>query len=568
MAAAGRFFLHFQHKQRYNELVTRLRNLTRDNDMEAYLDRLKASAFGRFIQQPHLSALWNKHFMQEQSLVNLLATAEGKAAFMRAVELASDATKLREDEAQEKEAMDVADSILRSVGYGLEDKLMSMEAKLAPQSYFYLIDQPTLKAAWRLNFRHEQAVRWGLWWAVFPSSLPLNSTFDATTRSQLVDMLATTESRAAFKRAVSVEDSIYISIDELCRSFPDDRSLLLTTKRLVQIGRELVLEDQTLKQLEGKLKSMEARLAPQTYFHLIHQQDLQALWSTHFKHEQAVRWGLWWAVFPAKLDGLDAECKQELEGKLKSMEARLAPQTYFHLIHQQDLQALWSTHFKHEQAVRWGLWWAVFPEKLEGLPPTSKEEGPHCQLPQVNTEYWGREQQTQELGELLANSYGVLLLHGPPGIGKTCLAVDVGWHMWKKGCFPGKGSHCQLPQVNTENWGREQQIQELGELLANSYGVLLLHGPPGIGKTCLAVDVGWHMWEKGCLPGGAVLVPLKGAASARKQQQRLSEALGVHHVNDALDRIRSAGRMLLILDAAEACLLGVEVGAFVALLNT
>ncbi|KAL6749455.1 hypothetical protein V8C86DRAFT_996864 [Haematococcus lacustris] len=132
----------------------------------------------------------------------------------------------------------------------------------------------------------------------------------------------------------------------------------------------------------------------------------------------------------------------------------------------------------------------------------------------------------------------------------------------------GQGPHCQLPQVNTENWGREQQIQELGELLANSYGVLLLHGPPGIGKTCLAVDVGWHMWEKGCLPGGAVLVPLKGAASARKQQQRLSEALGVHHVNDALDRIRSAGRMLLILDAAEACLLGAEVGAFVALLNT
>ncbi|GFH20530.1 hypothetical protein HaLaN_17668, partial [Haematococcus lacustris] len=69
-------------------------------------------------------------------------------------------------------------------------------------------------------------------------------------------------------------------------------------------------------------------------------------------------------------------------------------------------------------------------------------------------------------------------------------------------------------------------------------------------------------------PGGAVLVPLKGAASARKQQQRLSEALGVHHVNDALDRIRSAGKMLLILDAAEACLLGAEAGAFVALLNT
>ncbi|GFH28170.1 kinesin light chain, partial [Haematococcus lacustris] len=93
----------------------------------------------------------------------------------------------------------------------------------------------------------------------------------------------------------------------------------------------------------------------------------------------------------------------------------------------------------------------------------------------------------------------------------------------------GQGPHCQLPPLNTEYWGREQQIHKLGELLANSYSVLLLHGPPGIGKTCLAVDVGWHMWEKGCFPGGAVLVPLKGAASARKQQQRLSEALGVHH---------------------------------------
>ncbi|GFH27699.1 kinesin light chain [Haematococcus lacustris] len=300
-----------------------------------------------------------------------------------------------------------------------------------------------------LHFKHKQdyedlakelsglTVRWGLWWTVFPGELALDDTLNEAAKQQLVGLLKDKDSKDAFRRAVELEDTVYISIDELCLSFPDDSPLLQTVEALLCKGRNLVREDAVKAQNQEKTAIDEA-----------------------------------------------GRGQKLLKEQLTSMEAKLQKElslsNFSQHIHEYSMQKLWSVYFKHEQA------------------------GPHCQLPQVITEYWGR----------------------------------------------------------------EQQIQELGELLANSYGVLLLHGPPGIGKTCLAVDVGWYIWKKGCLSGGAVLVPLKGAASARKQQQCLSEALGVHHVNDALDRIRSAGRMLLILDAAEACLLGAEAGAFVALLNT
>ncbi|GFH27766.1 hypothetical protein HaLaN_26144, partial [Haematococcus lacustris] len=335
------------------------------------------SGYRELIRQPHLKALWSDYFMHEQALMDLLKDKDSKDAFRRAVEveetifISIDELCLRfpddspllptveallcegrglvlRDKDQEKTAIDEA-------GQGqklLEGKLESMEARLAQQTYFHLIHQQDLQALWSTHFKHEQAVRWGLWWAVFPSELPLNSTFDAATRNQakanteddayhhpcqtsnmpaclqLVDMLATTESRAAFKWAVEVEDSIHISIDELCRSFPDGEALLPTIKRLVQAGRELVLKDQTLKQvaldeaahnqelLEGRLMSMEAELKKEmslsSFSQHIHEPKMQKLWNVYFKHEQAVRWGLWWAVFPAKLEGLHETNKKEV----------------------------------------------------------------------------------------------------------------------------------------------------------------------------------------------------------------------------------------------------------------
>ncbi|KAL6745852.1 hypothetical protein V8C86DRAFT_2963905, partial [Haematococcus lacustris] len=166
--------------------------------------------------------------------------------------LASDATKLREDEAQKKRAMDVAGSILHSVEYGLEGKLKSMEARLAPQTYFHLIHQQDLQALWSTHFKHEQAVRWGLWWAVFPAKL---EGLHAECQQELVDLLAMTKGQVAFMRAVEERDSIFVSVDKLDASFPADKPLRDSVENLLLSGQQLLASDATkLREDEAQKK--------------------------------------------------------------------------------------------------------------------------------------------------------------------------------------------------------------------------------------------------------------------------------------------------------------------------
>ncbi|KAL6760433.1 hypothetical protein V8C86DRAFT_1091740 [Haematococcus lacustris] len=509
-----------------------------------------------------------------------------------------------------------------------------MELRLAPQTYFHLIHQQDLQALWSTHFKHEQAVRWGLWWAIFPEKL---EGLPPTRKDELVDLLASPKAQAAFKRAVEVEDSIFLSIDELRLSFPADQPLLERVKTLLQPpppppgGQKLAVRVRAGRAISPARLHRGAPVAP------VPPQRPQSARQLPFGRHKVVH----------EVHGVTGPTRVPSEPFL-GQRAPLAP-------HQRQPAYASDAHFPaplRTQSFQ-GYGAAHVPDQAcrgltrHSLPtwevPSLAWKGAHgIPVSSSQLEVGGeakRAQQAQARGRRLSGMglpkavsqpvpgqlYAGLVSpqHSAPVLdyqSKAAAVLSAVTHAavaaaaaaaaaakdadfaapakiearqaWasltaaassptanrastQQAVGPGllrpvsgQGPHCQLPQVNTGYWGREQQTQELGELLANSYGVLLLHGPPGIGKTCLAVDVGWHMWEKGCLPGGAVLVPLKGAASARKQQQRLSEALGVHHVNDALDRIRSAGRMLLILDAAEACLLGVEVGAFVALLNT
>ncbi|GFH28171.1 hypothetical protein HaLaN_26615, partial [Haematococcus lacustris] len=107
----------------------------------------------------------------------------------------------------------------------------------------------------------------------------------------LVDLLKDKDSKDAFKRAVEVEDTIFISIDELCLSFPDNSPLLPTIEALLCKGRQLVREDEDRRELAQKQEKTAMDAADQG--------------------RKLVRWGLWWTVFPAKLEGLPLTSKQE-----------------------------------------------------------------------------------------------------------------------------------------------------------------------------------------------------------------------------------------------------------------
>ncbi|KAL6749461.1 hypothetical protein V8C86DRAFT_997394 [Haematococcus lacustris] len=101
-------------------------------------------------------------------------------------------------------------------------------------------------------------VRWGVWWTVFPGKLALDKTLDEAAREKLVGLLKDKDSKDPFKRAVEQEDTIYISIDELCLSFPDNSPLLWTVNALLCEGRDLVREDAVKAQNQEKMAMAEA----------------------------------------------------------------------------------------------------------------------------------------------------------------------------------------------------------------------------------------------------------------------------------------------------------------------
>ncbi|KAL6749456.1 hypothetical protein V8C86DRAFT_2442037 [Haematococcus lacustris] len=145
-------------------------------------------------------------------------------------------------------------------------------------------------------------VPWGVWWTVFPGELALDKTLDEAAREKLVGSLTDKDSKDAFRRAVELEDTIFISIDELCLSFPDDSPLLPTVEALLCKGRQLVRDDAVKAQNQEKMAMAEAG-----------------------RGQKLVRWGVWWAVFPGKLaldDTLDEAAREKLVGLLTDKDSK------------------------------------------------------------------------------------------------------------------------------------------------------------------------------------------------------------------------------------------------------
>jgi DNA-binding SARP family transcriptional activator/transcriptional regulator with XRE-family HTH domain/tetratricopeptide (TPR) repeat protein len=128
---------------------------------------------------------------------------------------------------------------------------------------------------------------------------------------------------------------------------------------------------------------------------------------------------------------------------------------------------------------------------------------------------------------------------------------------------------CQLPPDTPDFTGRPGECNRLARLLAPAEGatavpVIMLSGPPGAGKTCLAVHVAHAV--RGHFPDGQLYVPLAGAStSPRAPGEVLGELLralgappgcipGPPEARSAMLRSRLADRRVLLLadDAATA----------------
>ncbi len=116
----------------------------------------------------------------------------------------------------------------------------------------------------------------------------------------------------------------------------------------------------------------------------------------------------------------------------------------------------------------------------------------------------------------------------------------------------------RLRAYGTSFIGRDQDLASLEAILAGSDRLVTLFGPPGVGKTRLAVEVGERV--RSLFPGGIVFCDLADAKSADAICQVLGSTLGVSSLHsrelgatiEALGRgLVARGRTLVLLDNVE-----------------
>jgi hypothetical protein len=75
----------------------------------------------------------------------------------------------------------------------------------------------------------------------------------------------------------------------------------------------------------------------------------------------------------------------------------------------------------------------------------SEARAARCELPQLDQRYTGRDEEAEEIRSLfLKGKARSVLLLGSGGLGKSSLAVDIGWRMWQAGVLTGTLNHLHL----------------------------------------------------------------------------------------------------------------------------
>lgn len=99
-------------------------------------------------------------------------------------------------------------------------------------------------------------------------------------------------------------------------------------------------------------------------------------------------------------------------------------------------------------------------------------------------------------------------------------------------------SACQLPSLDPAYTGRDAEAAALAEQLAQcppGQRALMLLAPGGMGKSSLAIDVGWRLVRAGAVPGGALWADMREASSGEDVMARLCAAAGAQAKPDKVN---------------------------------
>ncbi|GFR47384.1 hypothetical protein Agub_g9098 [Astrephomene gubernaculifera] len=245
----------------------------------------------------------------------------------------------------------------------------------------------------------------------------------------------------------------------------------------------------------------------------------------------------------------------------------------FHrIIRHMQLRIFWHTFFNGQWHVPWRLWWSEFPSGLEEVHLDPGYVLELCNMLESDEAKQAFQQQVERFDTDIV-SVDELKLAFPPGVDllqrvRQLIAVTVAGSsghsrdrysevpvsgsstpvfacavieppLTPAGSSEATPSHtrrqydavakCRLPELDPLYKGRdadaELMVRLLKEQAAAQRGVCLLGGA-GLGKSSLAVDVGWRLAKEGACPGGAYFCDLREVSSVEDALMRIMQAVG------------------------------------------
>ncbi|KAG2486242.1 hypothetical protein HYH03_015067 [Edaphochlamys debaryana] len=276
---------------------------------------------------------------------------------------------------------------------------------------------------------------------------------------------------------------------------------------------------------------------------------------------------------PVKLDSvkqaLDVGARVTAEVVSSLIKAHLERGPHRH-IRQPELRLFWQHHFG-EGEVPWFAFWNAFPATLLDIPAFDRVA-------------------VDKLGKLLATEEAQqTFFRAVEKTNKETLSV---WELQvsfsgDKALLPqveqllglgegaeaqAPGAYTQLPPLPSHYMGRGDEAADLANQLASVAGSMVLLASGGMGKSCLAADVGMRLLASGAIPGGALWVDLREAGHAADVEGRFCTALGLKpdpagNASQIMAAMRQLGAKatagsrlgaLVVVDNAEDALLAAE----------
>eukprot|EP00798_Chlamydomonas_sp_ICE-L_P015283 gene15283-21366_t len=321
-----------------------------------------------------------------------------------------------------------------------------------------------------------------------------------------------------------------------------------------------------LTQLQQSIASFEADRDDGSHRH-IKQPDMRVFWQSYLKGMWQVPWIGWWSIFPRCLSEfpmcIPKEDIKQIELILDSPRAQEAFQQHverFDDVHisVDEVNMAFPSELSVLEAVKRLA--AVVEAHSKETVATSGDTGASMGkfLPFVNS----------------GSSMGSFLPFGNSGsrVVRQTKSLRHMATMGSRGVPCRRCWLPDLDVFHTGRDRESENI--LAKLNGGGVQAVCLVGAVGFGKSGLAIDTGWRMWRRGLLPGGAMMIGMREACVTADVHAAFCTALDISLEGDIqlnilakLENMAENGTLLLVVDSAEDPLLGKDKAAFLELIQ-